>query len=285
MNIRLRGFLFLALVTLLFWLGCRPKPTIPRGPLPDGDYRLIANRSNNGCLDIRGDNKRMQIFGCGGGENQKFVFKADASNYYTITSPSLAGRCLDVNEHNNNPDQLLQMYFCEPTNYQKWEVIRTGDWYQLKNAVSQQCMRVRDTSGGNETWVVQDGCNDGERRDLWRIERLGGAPPPSPTPNPSPQPSPTPVATSQIIDASGPCTPVQGFGYSNCVLKVKNKSNQAIVATFQWTGIGIPPNVNGKLEKKNMLVGAGATITIQTSPFANPANPARTFLCTAAHYQ
>src|SRR4051794_35689459 len=78
-------------------------------PIPEGEYRLIANRSGNGCLDIRGDNSRMQIWGCGPSDkgNQKFTFKAGSSNVYTIIN---ASRCLDVNEHNNSQDQLLQMY-------------------------------------------------------------------------------------------------------------------------------------------------------------------------------
>src|SRR5437588_3965381 len=103
MNRRISVTAFVVLAISLLWISCRPKNGNLRARIPDGRYRLIAIRSGNGCLDIRGDNKRMQIWGCGDAAsklNQKFIFTVGSSDRYTITSPSLASRCLDVNEHN-----------------------------------------------------------------------------------------------------------------------------------------------------------------------------------------
>ncbi|MFJ3880912.1 ricin-type beta-trefoil lectin domain protein [Streptomyces sp. NPDC090077] len=70
-----------------------------------------------------------------------------------------AGKCLDVENSGTNDGSPVQVYWCNGTSAQQWQLFGDNDGLHLRNVVSQKCLDVSNNDSANGTRIQIWTCN------------------------------------------------------------------------------------------------------------------------------
>ena len=129
-------------------VGSQPLPYTVPTPAPT--YAPIKSSINTSfCADVEGGSQnsgaKLLLWGCHGGDNQQFIYKADTTELKVKHS----GKCVDIPGGGSANGLQLQQYDCNNSGAQKWQKIINADGtYTFKNPQSNKCF---DLNGGSAT--------------------------------------------------------------------------------------------------------------------------------------
>lgn len=136
----------------------RPFPESPGGPLSDGVYRVINQRTGK-ALEVAGASKAdravVDQMRWTNGLHQQWIFKNVGDGYYQVTAAH-SGKALDVNALSTRNGARVIQWTTNGGPNQIWQPVPSGDGtYRLLNDQSGLALQVANSARTNGAWMEQ----------------------------------------------------------------------------------------------------------------------------------
>ena len=143
-------------------------------------YQIRSVDEPGKCIDVQGastsNGALVQIYGCHGGNNQKWRFVDNGNHRFRIVAQH-SNRCLDVKSAALNDGRNVQQYTCHGNGNQSWQVLQEpGDVVKLVVDHSGKCLEAKDAGiFGQDDILEQRSCSGNDRQE-WTLSVAGGGP-------------------------------------------------------------------------------------------------------------
>jgi len=152
----------------------RPFPETPGGPLSNGVYRVINQRTGK-ALEVAGastaDRAVVDQGRWNNGLHQQWMVRNLGDGYYQVTAAH-SGKALDVNALSTRNGARVIQWTTNGGPNQIWQPVPNGDGtYRLLNDQSGLALQVANSSGTNGAWMEQWQWK-AQDQQKWRFYRL-----------------------------------------------------------------------------------------------------------------
>lgn len=133
--------------------------------IPTSNVSEIKTQQQQRCLDISGGSRdngaAIQLWGCHGGSNQKFVYNTANKTIQIIKS----SKCLDLSNGNQNNGTKIQQWDCNGSDAQKW--ILDGPYIRMA-ANNNKCIDNSNIyNDGNQLKIWDCNGSDAQKFNSW----------------------------------------------------------------------------------------------------------------------